>query len=421
MHGYLFTCLVKTNLVHEQENTVPTLLEKKAGELDEIIGIVHDIQEKAAKEDRDLSDIEKDRIKSLGEMVEKLKEECSFLNDQVVSERAWSKLRSDIEQNRLDHQETQQQLSQRINRQPVGLDAHTSGAGWGDSFINSDAFRNYTGGGTSQRMTVPLNLERRTELTLGDLPQPPMLWTPPQFTYATPVLDKVGKVTTSTNAVSWVEWTPNPMAPAAAVAEGQPKPEAVMDASPESGTLQTFATWKGITRQALEDVPQIRSIVEGRLRQSVLVALENAVVAGMMAANLPSATGASMLEAIRAAIATVQGAGFATPNAIIINPADAAAIDTALMAGTLNGAVVNGTYWGVPVVATNHVVPGTAFVGDFSVGVTLFNRGQVDLYLSDSHADYFIRNILLLLAETRALATVPEPAALCEATVAAGP
>jgi hypothetical protein len=244
-----------------------------------------------------------------------------------------------------------------------------------------------------------------------------MLWMPPQYSYVTPLLDKVGKVTTGSNAVSWVEWTPNPMAAATVVAEGALKPEAVMDATPESGTLQTYATWKGITRQALEDVPQIRSIVENRLRQSVLVALENAVVASLIAATIPAVSGSTMLGAIRAGIATVQAAGFAQPNAIIINPADAADIDAALMAGTLNGAVVNGTYWGVPVVPTNHVVPGTAYVGDFSVGTTLFNRGQTDVYLTDSHADYFIRNILLLLAETRALSTVPEPAALAECTV----
>lgn len=398
---------------------MPTLLEKKAGELDEIVALVHDIQEKAAKEDRDLTDLETERIKSLGVMVEKLKDECSFLNDQVVSERAWSKLRADIEVNRQEQQEQHQQLSQRSNRSQGSLDLH--GPGWGEAFVASDAFRNYVGGGTSQRVSVPLNLERRAEITLGDLPQPPMLWTPPQYSYVTPLLDKVGKVTTSTNAVSWVEWTPNPMAAATVVAEGALKPEAAMDATPESGTLQTYATWKGITRQALEDVPQIRSIVENRLRQSVLVALENAVVASLIAATLPTATGPDMLTAIRTGIATVQASGFAQPNAIILNPADAAAIDTALMAGTLNGAVVNGTYWGVPVVATNHVVPGTAYVGDFSVGLTLFNRGQTDVYLTDSHADYFIRNILLLLAETRALSTVPEPAALVECTVVTVP
>ena len=397
---------------------MPTLLEKKASELDEIVTIVRDIQDKAAREDRDLTDVETDRIRALGEMVEKLKGECSFLNDQVVSERAWSKLRADIEANR----ETEEiQPDRHPSRRRPGLEIR----GWGEAFTDSDAFRNYHGGGTSQRVTVPLNLERRTEISLDDLSLPPMQWTPPQYTYATPLLDKVGKVTTGSNSVTWVEWTPNPMAAAAVVAEGALKPEAAMTATPNTGTLGTYATWKGITRQALEDAPYIRSLVENRLRQSVLVALENAVVTELTGATgIPPVTGSgaagdTLLGVIRTGIATVQAAGFATPNAILINPADAADIDAALMAGTMNGAVINGTYWGVPVVPSMSVPPGTAFVGDFMVGITLFNRGQTDVYLTDSHADYFVRNILLILAETRALATTPEPAAMAKCSVGA--
>jgi hypothetical protein len=124
-----------------------------------------------------------------------------------------------------------------------------------------------------------------------------------------------------------------------------------------------------------------------------------------------------MLASIRTGIATVQGAGFASPNAILLNPADAAAIDVEVMTGGLNGPVTVGSYWGVPYVPSNSVPAGTAYVGDFGVGVQLFNRGQAEVYMTDSHADYFVRNMLLLLAETRALATVPDPAAIAECTV----
>src|SRR4029079_8812830 len=113
---------------------MPTLLEKKAGELDEIVGIVHEIQEKAAREDRDLTDLETDRIRSLGEMVEKLKGECSFLNDQVVSERAWSKLRADIDANRVDDDIKPDRHPASRRRSGVELRS------WGDAFTDSDAF-----------------------------------------------------------------------------------------------------------------------------------------------------------------------------------------------------------------------------------------------------------------------------------------
>ena len=44
---------------------------------------------------------------------------------------------------------------------------------------------------------------------------------------------------------------------------------------------------------------------------------------------------------------------------------------------------------------------------------------QAEVFMTDSHDDYFVRNLLLLLAETRALATVPDPAAIAECTVVA--
>ena len=48
-----------------------------------------------------------------------------------------------------------------------------------------------------------------------------------------------------------------------------------MTATAQSVTLVTWAHWKEITRQALEDIPQIRSIVEGRLRQGLVGAIED--------------------------------------------------------------------------------------------------------------------------------------------------
>jgi HK97 family phage major capsid protein len=394
---------------------MPTLLEKKASELDELVSIVREIQDKAAAEDRDLTDVEKDRISALSEAATKLRSDCEFLNDQVTSERSWAKLRADIDANKADDPPKR---STGLH-QPGGALLHARS--WGEQFVESDAFRNYAGVGPSQRVTFDLGLERRagTPIDTGDFPSIPFMYTPATYTYATPLLDVVGKVTTSVNGVSWVQWSPNPQTAAPVVAEGAAKPEATFTSSVESGSLQTYAHWREITRQALEDYPQVRSIVENRLRQGIFVALEAAVAAALAAATLPtagSAPGGTLLEAIRVGISTVQAAGYASPNAILINPADSAAIDIAAMNSTLNGAVVNGTYWGVRIIASSSVPAGTAYVGDFSTGVQLFTRGTTDVYLTDSHADNFIRNLLLVLAETRALATVPDPGALCECT-----
>jgi len=292
---------------------------------------------------------------------------------------------------------------------------------WGDLFVESEAFKNYGGAGTSQRAVVPFSLEERVAINTGDGLVVPYIFTPAAYTYATPLMSVVGHITTGSNAVEYIRWTPNPQTAAPIVAEGGMKPEANMTATPTSDTLDTYAHWKGITRQALEDIPQIRSIVENRLKQGIMVALETAVAAALAAdANIPPATvpvGGSLTEAIRVGVATVQSGGFATPNAVLVNPQDAAGIDIAMMQGTLNGASLNGTLWGIKVIPVPGLAAGTAYVGDFKAGVQIFDRGTTSLYMTDSHADLFIQNIVLILAEIRALVAVTEPAAIAECSV----
>jgi HK97 family phage major capsid protein len=220
--------------------------------------------------------------------------------------------------------------------------------------------------------------------------------------------------------VSYIKWTPNPQAAASVVAEGALKPEAVMTATAQATSLVTWAHWKEITRQALEDIPQIRSIVEGRLRQGLVRAIEDSIAANLIAASLPAVaapTGSNLLTAIRMGVGTVQAAGYANPNAVLLNPADYATLDILVMNNANQAPAVQSGYWGLRPIASTAVPAGTAWVGDFSAGVTLFTRGTAQVYLTDSHADDFIRNVLVLLAETRGLAVVGEVAAIAECTV----
>ena len=61
---------------------------------------------------------------------------------------------------------------------------------------------------------------------------------------------------------------------------------------------------------------------------------------------------------------------------------------------------------------------GNAYVGDFSQSFTLFDRGVTDVFVSDSHADLFIRNILVILAEARVKSAITDPLGICACTVA---
>lgn len=390
-----------------------TYLSRLTRERDSLTESATNLAETAAREERDLSSTEQDSLRSWQARCAEIDTQLTEYNAQAESARAYASLRSEID----SHDEPALPA-----RTPSPSPIETRG--WGDAFVESDAFRDYPGAGTSRRVEVPFPLEERAAITVGGFPAgalPPYSAPVAAYSYASPLLDVVGKITTNSNVVQWLRWTPNPQAAASVVAEEALKPEAVMQPALTSDALETYAHWKGVSRQALDDIPQIRSTVEGRLRQGIVVALEEAVTAALQAATIPPATaaaGGTLLEAIRTGVATVQAAGFGSPNAVLLNPADWASLDLGIMAGTLNGPSVGTSYWGMRPVAVPALPAGTAYVGNFQTAVTLFSRGSADVFMSDSHADYFIRNVLVILAETRALATVPEPAAAAKCSVA---
>jgi HK97 family phage major capsid protein len=389
-----------------------TYLKNLTSERDSLTSSATELANKAAVEERDLTDTEQMSMRSWAERCATIDTQITEYSAQAESQRAYARLRAQLDQAPDDEPPA---------RKSTALETR----GWGDMFVDSAEFRAYSGAGTSQRVTLPGLFETRAEITSGGWTAAnpaPYLYNPAQYSYASPLMSVVGHITTGSNAVEWVKWTPNPQAAASVVLEGAAKPEAAMTATPVSDTLDTYAHWKGITRQALEDIPQIRSIVENRLRQGIMVALETAVGAALVAATLPTATGAGdLLAAIRAGMGVVQAAGYSQPNAVLLNPADFAALDISVMRETNLGPQVGSGFWGMRAIAVPSLAVGTAYVGDFQAGVQIFDRGSTTVYLTDSHADYFVKNIVLLLAEIRALIAVTEVAAIAEVTAGTAP
>lgn len=392
-----------------------TYLQRLAGERDALTGSATQLADKAAAEDRDLSATEQDSMRSWQARCAEIDGQLTEYNTQAESARAYATLRAELDK----PEPTLERRSAELE-----LERRTVGADWGERFLASDAFRNYPGSGTSRRLEVPFELEQRAAISLGDtLGQLPYTYTPAQYAYASPLLDVVGKVTTSANAIQWIQWAPNPQTAPGVTAEGALKPEADMTPTVVSDSLDTYAHFKSATRQVLEDLPQIRSTIENRLRQGLVVALEGAVSAALAAAPVPPVTGSAagndtLLGTIRQGVAAVQAAGYGAPNAVLLNPTDWADLDVATI-GNAGGASGQNGFWGMRAVAVPSLPAGTAYVGNFATAVQLFTRGSAELFMTDSHADFMLRNLLLILAEIRAVATVPDPAAAAKCTVGA--
>lgn len=297
-------------------------------------------------------------------------------------------------------------------------------AGPGELFTRSDAYTGYAFRGTSGRFYVDADAINTRALPTGivDLIAAGWKGTPTRVDTSppvapTPLLDSMSTVNVSGNAIEFVAWT-KVAGGAAKVAEKAAKPSIEFGPTVTSTTLDTIAAYTQLTRQLIEDEPAARSAIDNLMRQDVVRAeeAEAAAVLAAAAATIPDANSAdSLTAAIRVAMATVQAAGF-NPTAVLLNPADWAAMDVAVMGSTLGGPTVRQNYWGLTLIPSTAQAAGTAVVGDFRAALTHYIRSQVALYITDSHADTFLSNVFTLLAERRAKTVLVRPQALCEAT-----
>lgn len=394
-----------------------TYLRQLTAERDSLTAAATSLADTAATEGRDLTETEAASLASMQTRCATIDQQLTTYGAQVESTRAYATLRGRLTETTDDgsHGDPPSPRGALATRTPEPQ-------GWGELFTTSAEFRDYGGRGSSGEVALP-GLFERAPVMLGTFPGdlPPYYHTPVGWSQTTPLLDAVGKISTNSNVVQWYTW-PGMAPPAAAVPEGTDKPELVYDPTPHTDTLATYAHYKALSRQALEDIPQIQSIVEGTLRKGVIQAIDNAVAAALNApANgIPTSAATDLLGGIRVAIGNVQARGYVTPNAVVMNPADFAALDLAVMVESVDGPKRQGSVWGVPIVAAMAVPAGTVFVGDMQSCVSLFARNQVAAYMSDSHADYFVKNLLVILAEQRALAAITEPNAAEKVTVSGG-
>jgi HK97 family phage major capsid protein len=285
-------------------------------------------------------------------------------------------------------------------------------ASLGELFTRSQQFAEYPGRGTSQRVEVNTRALPHTLGSMGAaLPDSPKMVLPSVYGPA-PLLDLIPTVSVSQNSLEIITWAKKAGGPAV-VAEGAAKPSVEYEPTPATVTLDTIAVYTQLTRQLMEDAPAVRGMIDTEMVADVARKLEAESAAALAAAALPAVTGEDLLKAIRAGIGTVQAAGF-IPNAVLLNPADWADLDIAVFGSTLLGPSVGSQFWGLRPVASVAQPAGTATVGDFMAGTMRLSRSGISLYLTDSHADTFTKNIFTLLAETRSKTVIKRPAAFAE-------
>lgn len=254
----------------------------------------------------------------------------------------------------------------------------------------------------------------------------------PQLRRILRILDLIPTGTMDHNTLPYTQESGS-FATAAETAEGETKPEAAVTFTDAEAVAATIAHWQKIRKQALADFPALRSIIDSRLRYGVERRLEAEILAGTgEGANMRGILkttglgdvafkeGELVTDQVLRAITTVLLAD-AQATGIVLHPTD---WQTALLAKAQgDGHYFSGgpfqvtpqVLWGVPLVPSATMTSGVTLVGDFEIGAQLFIREGVNVLLSDSDQDDFVKNRVTMLGEMRAALAVFRPAAFATA------
>ena len=336
-------------------------------------------------------------------------------------------------------------LEAHIGASPGARHHETVGASVVRQLGDEAAFRGFDTRRTP-RVPVPadLMLGRAAVLsgivTLGDVVNAGM---GPDILIPRTILDVIPTTVITEGVVHWVQEiaftnaaaiVPEQGGDTGSLGAGSLKPFSSYDVEGHTDPLVTIATLLAVSRQVLRYSArtQLRSAVDTRLRLAVRRVLEAQVLMGDGTGDnlhgiVPQATpynggyaniaggAATMADTLRRAITQVTLADYPA-TAILLNPVDWATIqllkgtDLHYILATSPGSMGGMTLWGVPVYESNGISPGSFAVGA-TAATELFTGGDVLVEVTDSHSDWFQRNLLALRAEVEAMFALYRPLA----------
>ena len=255
----------------------------------------------------------------------------------------------------------------------------------------------------------------------------------------------------STNAIRYVvEGTAT--SGAAGVAEAGLKPESALGLTTTDEPIKKIATILPVSEEMLEDAPAIQSYINGRLSLFVRIEEERQLLRGTAGGNevqglltsrgVPVYAGGTAAgnkaEQLFKAMNGMRGSAFLDADWIIVNPTDWQ--DMRLLKDSagqfFGGGPFMGQYgnngvigpsgqvggptdsiWNMPTYVTGALGAGTAIVGTRTSG-QVWRRGGLSVDASNSHNDFFQRNLVALRAEERIGLAVYRPTGYVEVRLA---
>lgn len=224
----------------------------------------------------------------------------------------------------------------------------------------------------------------------------------------------------------------------ATVAGAVTKPESALAFARVDTLVKIIATWFPATRQIVRHATEIMDVLNQDLPYLLEDKLEYEMISGdgtgdnllgilntsgLTVQALDAGSPYPILRTLRKAKTKAQVTGLVEPTAYLMNPNDQETVD--LLVDGQNRFLFGGPVgddgqsriWNLPVVTSVAMPAGSALTGDFKQA-KLWDRDQAQIFMSDSHGNFFLQNLIAILAEMSVAFGVKRPAALVSIALA---
>ncbi|AJT43166.1 hypothetical protein UM93_14580 [Psychromicrobium lacuslunae] len=212
--------------------------------------------------------------------------------------------------------------------------------------------------------------------------------------------------------------------------------------------LKKVAGWIRESDELAEDLPFLKSAIDGRLLYQLALMIENQLLNGSGTGNNlrgllnrsgiqtqdrgTTANSLSVADAIFSASTKVETGSGLSADGVVMHPLDYQALRLSKDANGqyFGGGFFAGQYgsgailekppvWGLPTVVTPAIAQGTALVGSFKQAASTVSKGGVRVDATNSNEDDFTNNRITIRAERRLLLAVRRPSAFVKVSLAA--
>lgn len=221
--------------------------------------------------------------------------------------------------------------------------------------------------------------------------------------------------------------------PTVAGGEAEIKPESALTFELANTAVITLAHFIPASRQVLSDAPMLQGYIDGRLRYGLMLEEEDELlnstgIAGELNGLMNNATAFTYGATNQTALDTLLKAFLQISlqnmeaSGVVLHPTDWTNI--MLLKDTTGRYLFSdpqamGTprVWGKDVIATASQTQGQFLAGAFTLAAEIFDREDATVRVAEQHADFFVRNMVAILAEERLALAIYRAAAIVKGAI----